>query len=189
MLMAIFRNGELAVMAKILSKLRGGDRRSIGKVGEVVTAVRKKPDLFKELVAGLFDADPVVRMRAADAMEKISLKNPQFLQSFKTELIRLAQQTPQQELRWHMAQMIPRLKLTPKETATVTEIFFEYLKDKSKIVVAFAMQALSDLAIKEADASTRVIRAIEKLAQTGSPAIQSRGKKLLPKLKNISQRR
>jgi hypothetical protein len=51
------------------------------------------------------------------------------------------------------------------------------------------MQALSDLAIKEADASTRVIRAIEKLAQTGSPAIQSRGKKLLPKLKNISQRR
>jgi HEAT repeat protein len=188
MLMAIFRNGELAVMAKILSKLRGGDRRSIGKVGEVVTAVRKKPDLFKELVAGLFDADPVVRMRAADAIEKISLKNPQFLQSFKTELIRLAQQTPQQELRWHMAQMIPRLKLTPKETATVTEIFFEYLKDKSKIVVAFAMQALSDLAIKEADASTRVIRAIEKLAQTGSPAIQSRGKKLLMQLKSPSQK-
>jgi len=186
MLMAIFRNGELAVMAKILSKLRGGDRRSIGKVGEVVTAVRKKPDLFKELVAGLFDADPVVRMRAADAIEKISLKNPQFLQSFKTELIRLAQQTPQQELRWHMAQMIPRLKLTPKETATVTEIFFEYLKDKSKIVVAFAMQALSDLAIKEADASTRVIRAIEKLAQTGSPAIQSRGKKLLMQVKSPS---
>jgi hypothetical protein len=174
-------------MAKILSKLRGGDRRSIGKVGEVVTAVRKKPDLFKELLTGLFD-DPVVRMRAADAMEKISLDNPQFLQPFKTELIRLAQRTSQQELRWHMAQMIPRLKLTPKETARVTEIFFEYLKDKSKIVVTFAMQALSDLAIKEADGSTRVIRAIEKLTQTGSPAIQSRGKKLLAKLKNFSQR-
>jgi hypothetical protein len=66
--------------------------------------------------------------------------------------------------------------------------FFEYLKDKSKIVVTFAMQALSDLAIKEADVSTRVIRAIEKLTQSGSPAIQSRGKKLLPKLKNCSQR-
>ena len=175
-------------MAKLLSKLRGGDRRSIGKVGEVVSAVRKKPDLFKELVTGLFDADPVVRMRAADAMEKISLDNPQFLQPFKTELIRLAQRTSQQELRWHMAQMIPRLRLTPKETARVTEIFFEYLKDKSKIVVTFAMQALSDLAIKEADCSTRVIRAIEKLTQTGSPAIQSRGKKLLAKLKNFSQR-
>jgi hypothetical protein len=175
-------------MANILSKLRGGDRRSIGKVSEVVAAVQKKPDLFKDLVTGLFDEDPVVRMRAADAMEKISLDNPQSLQPFKTEIIRLAQQTQQQELRWHTAQMIPRLKLTSKETATVTDIFFEYLNDKSKIVVTFAMQALSDLALKRAEASARVIRAIEKLSRTGSPAIQSRGKKLLLKLKRISQK-
>ena len=176
-------------MAKILLKLRGGDRRSIGRVGEVVSAVRKKPDLFKDLVTGLLDEDPVVRMRAADAMEKVSSGNPEFLQPFKGKLIRLAKVTRQQELRWHMAQMIPRLKLTPKETAVATEIFFEYLKDKSKIVVTFAMQALADLAIKEAGVSTRVIRAIEKLAQTGSPAIQSRGKKLRLQLKNHSQKK
>jgi hypothetical protein len=175
-------------MTKILSRLRGGDRRSIGNVGEVVAAVRKKPDLFKDLVAGLFDEDPVVRMRAADAMEKISLVNPQSLQPFKTELIRLARQTQQQELRWHSAQMIPRIKLTSKETATVTDIFFDYLNDKSKIVVTFAMQALSDLALQEDTASARVIRAIEKLIRTGSPAIQTRGKKLLPKLKKLSQK-
>ena len=175
-------------MAEILSKLRGGDRRSIGKVAEVVSAVRKKPDLFNDLATGLFDEDPVVRMRAADAMEKISSDIPEILQPFKGKLIRLAKVTQQQELRWHMAQMIPRLKLTPKETATATEIFFGYLKDKSKIVVTFAMQALADLAIKEPDISARVIKAIEKLAQTGSPAIQSRGKKLLSKLKNLSQR-
>jgi hypothetical protein len=84
--------------------------------------------------------------------------------------------------------MIPRLKLTPNEIATVTEIFFDYLKDKSKIVVTFAMQALSDLALMENAAPARVIKAIEKLAQTGSPAIQSRGKKLLPGLKKLSQK-
>ncbi len=175
-------------MTKILSRLRGGDRRSIGNVSEVVAAVQKKPDLLKDLVAGLFDEDPVVRMRAADVMEKISLGNPQSLQPFKTQLIRLARQTQQQELRWHTAQMIPRLKLTPKEAAAVTDIFFNYLIDKSKIVVTFAMQALSDLALKKGAASARMIRAIEKLARTGSPAIQSRGKKLLPKLKKLSQK-
>jgi HEAT repeat protein len=175
-------------MANILARLRGGDRRSIGNVGEVVAAVRKKPDLLKDLVTGLFDEDPVVRMRAADAMEKISLENPQSIQPFKTELIRLARQAQQQELRWHTAQMIPRLKLTPKEAATVTDIFFDYLTDKSKIVVTFAMQALSDLALKKGAASARMIRAIEKLTRTGSPAIQSRGKKLLPKLKKLSQK-
>jgi hypothetical protein len=175
-------------MANILSRLRGGDRRSIGNVTGVVAAVRKRPDLFDDLVTGLFDEDPVVRMRAADAMEKISLENPRFLQPFKPELIRLARQTQQQELRWHTAQMIPRLKLTPKETETVTDIFFDYLNDKSKIVVTSAIQALSDLALKKGAASARMIRAIEKLIQTGSPAIQSRGKKLLPKLKTLSQK-
>jgi hypothetical protein len=175
-------------MANILSRLRGGDRRSIGKVSEVVAAVRKKPDLLKDLATGLFDEDPLVRMRAADAMEKISLENPQSLQPFKTQLIRLARQTQQQELRWHAAQMIPRLKLTPKEAATVTDIFFDYLGDKSKIVVTFAMQALSDLTLKKGAASARLIWAIEKLTRTGSPAIQSRGKKLLPKLKALSQK-
>jgi hypothetical protein len=175
-------------MTEILSRLGGGDRRSIGNVDEVVAAVQKKPDLFKDLVSGLFVGDPVVRMRAADAMEKISLENPQSLQPFKTELIGLARQTQQQELRWHTAQMIPRLKLTPEEAVTVTDIFFDYLGDKSKIVVTFAMQALSDLALKKGAASGRMIRAIEKLTRSGSPAIQSRGKKLLPKLKKLSQK-
>ena len=174
-------------MTSILSRLRGGDRRSIGQVSEVIAAVRKKPEFFKELINGLFDPDPVVRMRAADAMEKMSWNDPRLLQPFKTELIRLAEQTQQQELRWHLAQMIPRLNLTARETAAVTDIFFDYLNDKSKIVVAFAMQALSDLAIIKGDASGRVIRAIGKLTRTGSPAIQSRGKKLLPILKKLSK--
>ena len=164
---------------EILSRLRGGDRRSIGQVGEVVGAVQKKPDLFRDLVTGLFEADPVVRMRAADAMEKISRENPELLQPFKARLIGLAQQTKQQELRWHIAQMIPRIKLTSAETAKVTEIFFDYLKDKSKIVVTFAMQALSDLAIRKTRVPARVIGAIEELTRSGSPAIKARGKKLL----------
>jgi hypothetical protein len=167
---------------EILSKLQGGDRRSIGKVGEVVGAVQKKPDLFKDLVTGLFDDDPVVCMRTADAMEKISRENPELLQPFKARLISLAQQTQQQELRWHVAQMIPRVKLTPAETAKVTEMLFEYLEDKSKIVVTFAMQALSDLAMREAKVPERVISTIENLARSGSPAIKSRGKKLLSQL-------
>jgi hypothetical protein len=56
------------------------------------------------------------------------------------------------------------------------------LKDKSKIVVTFAMQALSDLAMREARVPTRVISAIENLTRAGSPAIKSRGKKLLVQL-------
>jgi hypothetical protein len=172
-------------MADLLSKLKGGDRRSIGNVSAIVTAVGKKPGLFKDLVSGLFDPDPIVRMRAADAMEKISADDPQLLEPFKSKLVGLARQTRQQELRWHLAQMIPRMDLTPQETNTVTDIFVDYLLDDNKIVVTFAMQALSDLAAKKGRISTGVLSALEKLTQTGSPAIKARGKKLLPKLKNL----
>jgi hypothetical protein len=64
-------------MDTILRKLEGSDRRSIGRVDEVVTAVIKKPSFFNELIGGLFVEDPVVRMRAADAIEKITLDHAQ----------------------------------------------------------------------------------------------------------------
>jgi hypothetical protein len=174
-------------MTKLLHILRGGDRRSIGRVAEVVATVEKEPARFKYLVSGLFDPDPIVRMRAADAMEKISGSTPMSLQPFKAQLVRLARETDQQELRWHLAQMVPRLELTAAETWKVTNIFIDYLSDDSKIVVTFAMQALADLAIKKEAVSARVLKAIETLTQNGSPAIQARGKKLLPGLKKLTR--
>jgi hypothetical protein len=54
-------------------------------------------------------------MRAADAAEKISLKKPQLLAPFKAELLGLAEETAQAELRWHLALMVPRLPLSRAE--------------------------------------------------------------------------
>ena len=62
-------------MTDILSKLKGGDRRSIGNVSAVVAAVSKNTGLFKDLVSGLFDPDPIMRMRKiASQTEKSSTK-------------------------------------------------------------------------------------------------------------------
>ncbi len=70
-------------MTNTVSKLKGGDRRSIGNVSAVVAAVGKKPGLFKDRVGGLFDPNPIVRMRAADAMEKCAADDPRLWQPFK----------------------------------------------------------------------------------------------------------
>jgi len=53
-------------MKDILEKLKGGDRRSIGRVGEVVKDVFSDPSLFRVLFKGLSSDDPVIRMRSAD---------------------------------------------------------------------------------------------------------------------------
>jgi len=63
----------------LLIKLQGGDRRSIGQVDQVVDNVLGSPSLFGELIGGLFVEDPVIRMRSADAVEKITLVKPDLL--------------------------------------------------------------------------------------------------------------
>src|SRR5271166_6204805 len=98
--------------AAFSSILQGGDRRSIGKSNEVAARVLKRPDEFPELIELLWSDDPVVRMRAADAAEKASLQRHDLLAPFKAELLGLAEETEQAEVRWHLALMLPRLPLT-----------------------------------------------------------------------------
>ena len=55
----------------LLEQLAGGDRRSIGRSNEVVATVLADPELLSVLFSGLDHDDPLIRMRAADAREKI----------------------------------------------------------------------------------------------------------------------
>ena len=169
-------------MNPLLKKLEGGDRRSIGRVNDVINDVLADTQLFGDLVDGLFVENPVVRMRAADALEKISSDYSELLQPHKKTILGLAARTEQQEVRWHIAQMIPRLQLTRGEMHAIADVLFSYLDDKSNIVITFSLQALADLAIEENSLKVRVVEVLEKLAQTGSPAVKNRGKKLLAKL-------
>jgi hypothetical protein len=169
-------------MDNILNKLTGGDRRSIGRVGEVVEDVLDDPTLFPALFEGMVHADPVIRMRSADAIEKISARRPEYLSPFKTRLLRQVAKINQQEVRWHVAQMLPRLELNEGERAASVAILQGYLQDKSKIVKTFSMQALADLAEQDAALRPPVIQLLEELTRTGSPAMKSRGRKLLKRL-------
>src|SRR5215467_6481341 len=106
--------------------LRGGDRRSIGRSNDVVKLVLRAPKRFAELMQCLWSNDPIVRMRAADAAEKISATRPELLRHYKAELLGLLAEAEQIELRWHLAQMIPRLPLTQGERRRATEAFQLY---------------------------------------------------------------
>ena len=93
--------------------------------------MRRQPALFPALIDGMHRDDELVRMRAADAEEEITVANPEWLQPFKIKLIKLAARAKQQEMRWHLAQVLPRLELSRKERATAVTILRSYLGDKS----------------------------------------------------------
>jgi hypothetical protein len=173
----------------ILAKLKGGDRRSIGAANQVAHQVSKTPALFAELIPGLLDTDPVIRMRTADAVEKITRDQPKLLQPWKQLIIDSASTMQNKELRWHAAQLLPRLALSPSEQTEVVDILMNYLEDSSSIVKTFAMQALVDLAINagpDHELRGQVTPLIERLTRTGTPAMRARGRKLLKLLSRES---
>jgi len=170
-------------MSKILQKLRGDDLRSIGKADEVVQNILNDPSLFKEVFEGMLNKDPVIRMRSADAIEKVSAKHPEYLQPFKSKLINQIPKIEQQEVRWHVAQMFSYIKINKIERDKIIKILLSYMEtDESKIVKTFSMQTLADLAEKDEQIKPKIINLIKGMIKNGSPAIISRGKKLLKQL-------
>jgi hypothetical protein len=166
-------------MHPILKKLSGGDRRSIGRSNEVVAHVLAHSAQFRHVFAGLTTDDPVIRMRAADAIEKITARRPELLRPHKRKLLAIAGSSDQQEVRWHAALIIPRLALTKKERTVALDILFDYLRDKSSIVKTWAMQAIWDLAASDAKLKAQIIPLIEELTEVGTPAMRARGRNLL----------
>jgi len=169
-------------MSTLLEKLSGGDRRSIGRSEEVAAAVIEKPSLFRQLFDGMLDADPIVRMRAADAVEKVTAKHPDWLKPYKRKLLGPIAAIDQQEVRWHVAQMLPRLPLTVQQRRKATDILLGYLNDESSITRTFALQALADLAKDDPRLRQEVVGLLKDATRSGTPAMKSRAKNLLEKL-------
>jgi hypothetical protein len=48
---------------------------------------RAHPSLFKDVFEGMLNDNPLIRMRSADVIEKVSQKHPKYLQPFKHRLI------------------------------------------------------------------------------------------------------
>jgi hypothetical protein len=169
----------------ILSLLEGGDRRTIGRSDQAAAMVSDNPKLFSRLIAGLWSADPLVRMRAADATEKVTREHPEFLRPYKKELLGLMSEATQQELRWHLAAMIPRLLLDAKERQIALSSLNRYLEDRSSIVKTFALQGLADLAQNEPSILPRVLEILRGATRNGTPAMKARGRNLLIRLERI----
>jgi hypothetical protein len=170
----------------ILLLLEGGDRRSTGRSDQVAAVVSNDPSLFPKLISGLWSPDPLVRMRAADAAEKVTRKNPALLAPYKKELLGLMTEATQQELRWHLAVMIPRLPLNAAERQLAISALNGYLEDCSSIVKTFAFQGLADLARGNQDVRPEVKDILREATRNGTPAMKARSRKLLLRLERRS---
>jgi len=159
--------------------LKGRDRRSIGLSNDAANLVMRQPERFQELIVCLWNEDPVVRMRAADATVKVSAKQPRLLDRHRAELLGLLAEAEQIELRCQLALMVPRLRLSATERQRAAAALQRYLEDRSSIVKTFALQGLADLARNDLVLQSKVKQLLEVALQSGTPAMKARARKLL----------
>jgi hypothetical protein len=173
----------------ILTLLTGGDRRSIGRAREVATRVGEDTKLFPQLIKGLWADDEVLRLRAADAVEKVTRARPQLLRRYKKSLLGFMAEERQQEVRWHLAVMIPRLRLNAEERETAMRLLEEYLQDRSSIVKTFALQGMADLARQcpDEEMRRRVVDTLRQAERGGTAAMRARSRKLLREFERVGR--
>jgi hypothetical protein len=92
-------------------------------------------------------------------------------------------ETKQQELRWHLAAMIPRLPLNARERQAAVSAMNAYLEDRSSIVKTSALQGLADLAQHDSSLLPKVIELLRESTRNGTAAMKARSRKLLRQLK------
>lgn len=174
-------------MSSILSALTQGDLRTTGVADTVAKKISQDQLLFDEVFEGLYSDDPGLRMRCADALEKASIINPSLLTRHKTDLLEKIITIDQQEVQWHWAAMISRIQLTEVERNKVVRHLDKLIShSQSRIVQTFALQSLTDLTSQDKELKPFVVERIKLAMKHGSPAVVSRGKRLLQQLNNRS---
>ncbi len=166
-------------MHPLLKKLADSVRRTISHAEGVAAEVLRDESLFPVLVESLRNDDPVIRMRGADVMERVTRERPEWLAPYKDFLIRETETATLWQVRRHLAQMLPRLPLQGPEVRHAADLMLAYTNDRSSIVKTLAMHALFDLAERHPHLRQEALNNIRELMVIGTPAMKARGRMLL----------
>lgn len=168
-------NETKADLARLLS---GGDLRSTGAAGEVARGLldgRWKADDALRLIES---APPVVRMRAADALEKASRSSPALIAGIGPRLLDLLAKTQPKEVRWHLLQMAPRLQWPCLQHSLLMAAIESAFEDTSAIVQTSALQALSELSTQSPAFASAFKRRLKLAECSRLPSMRARARKL-----------
>lgn len=173
-------------MGKMLDLLKEGDRRTIGRVAGAVRLAIGKPAHINELIDLLSDANPAVRMRAADALEKATVQHLDLLGPHKDHLLDLIKMASQNEVRWHLAQILTRLDLQAQEILDLSELFLRWFhRADSRIVRTSALQGMFDLAHKDSELIGDALDMLSQALDSPIPALSARARKLKGPLERL----
>lgn len=168
-------------LTKLLSA--NNDMRTVGDTKEVVELVLRGPYSVDDIINHIRTGDTYIRARAMDALQKITVKKPESVLKYKTDLLTWIAEINQQEVQWHVAQILPQFRLTDSEHKQALGIYRRYLQSPSSIVKTWALDALVKLAQVDPSYQAEANDQLQKTLTSGSPAMQARAKNLMSTFK------
>jgi hypothetical protein len=163
--------------------LSGGNRTSVGEADQVIRKLLKAPSGLAEIYKLFLDGDPVVAMRASYVAMRVAEQSPESVKPFAKDLLKNLEKYTQQEVRWHIPQLLVHLDLTKPQRKRAYEVIMEWAEtDKSKIVGYYGFQAAADFAEIDQTLLQDFIPRIRKANKTGAKSIQNRCKKIAKQL-------
>jgi HEAT repeat protein len=166
-------------MNQLLEWLSGGTLQSDGLAAQVGELVSQQPQLLDELLAGLEAPEPVVRGRAADALERVARLYPERFLDHLTGLITLAKSDPVAMVRWHLAMLLADLVMFEAAAAPVQSTLQQLLRDESAFVRSWAISGLCLLGRRYPRRRRRILARLEPLRNDDSIAVRHRVQKAI----------
>ncbi len=164
--------------------LSGGTRTSVGDADRVIQELLESPSGLAELYDLFLDEDAVVAMRASYVAMRVAEQKPDTVAPFASLLFANLEQYTQQEVRWHVPQLLVHLDLNAAERNRAYEVIMNWAEtDKSKIVGYYGFQAAAEFAQRDSALLADFIPRIRQANKTGAKSIQNRCKKISKQLK------
>jgi hypothetical protein len=162
----------------------GGHANSLGRVNEVIKAVLDDKARLDELYNCLFEDDAWVRMRAADALEKICREQPEWLLPYVDRFPKELAVSNQPSVQWHLAQIYREVVLTPVQKRFAAQWLESLLatKEVDWIVAANAMDTLAQFVDEGSFSRDGLLTLLKVQQQHKSKSVVRRASRLLDKL-------
>lgn len=162
----------------------GGKSNSLGNVNEVIKLVLDDMSRLGELYSCLFNDDAWIRMRAADALEKVCREHPGWLLPYIDKFSDELAAATQPSIQWHLAQIYRQVDLTDGQKRFAVKWLKHLLstKDVDWIVAANAMDTLVQFTKDGSFPVADMISLLKIQQQHKSNAIVKRANKWLAEL-------
>jgi hypothetical protein len=164
--------------------MHGRNRRARMGADEAAAAASRDPRLFAALIDAMRSTDTLLAARSAEAADRASADNPALLEPHKRDLLGRLAQIDEREVRWHVAQMLPRLRLEGAERERAVDLVVGWLegRDGGAMAAAGGFESLAVLADGDPHLLEAVKPVLERHANGGPPAVRARARSVLAEL-------